>query len=176
MVMSENTGQPCQPPGCQARAERLPATVRVPTSYGDVLPALAMFGFTEVRTTAGITAGIIEVAAFATLAVVALAPAAQHQRSGPAAAGNALLARLAAGVPRAGWAVAVASVAVLVVLGVSAAQAGGPPPAAVGSLKTAKIAGVTVLTNAGGFTLTGLPLTPPARRTATDRASPTGRR
>jgi len=112
-----------------------------------------LFGFTEVRTTAGITAGIIEVAAFATLAVVALAPAAQHQRFGSAAASNALLVRLAAGVPGAGWAVAVASVAVLVVLGVSEAQADSPPPAAVGSLKTARIAGVTVLTNAGGFTL-----------------------
>ena len=34
---------------------------------------VGLFGFTEVRTTAGITAGIIEVAAFAALAVLALA-------------------------------------------------------------------------------------------------------
>jgi predicted lipoprotein with Yx(FWY)xxD motif len=113
-----------------------------------------LFGFTEVRTTAGITAGIIEVAAFAALAVLALAPAAQPQRSGSAAAaGNALLARLRAGAPGARWAVAVASVAAVVVLGVSVAQAGGPAPAAAGSLKTARIGGATVLTNAGGFTV-----------------------
>src|SRR5580698_4518002 len=34
-----------------------------------------LFGFKEVRTTAGITAGIVEVAAFAVLAALALAPA-----------------------------------------------------------------------------------------------------
>ena len=112
-----------------------------------------LFGFTEVRTTAGITAGIIEVAAFAALAVLALASAAQSQRSGPAAAGSALLAWVRAGVCGAGWAVAVASVAALVVLGVSVSQAGGPAPAAAGSLKTAEIGGGTVLTNAGGSTL-----------------------
>ena len=55
--------------------------------------------------------------------------------------------------PGAGWAAVVASAAALVVLGVSVAQASGPPPAAAGSLKTANIAGVTVLTNAKGFTL-----------------------
>ena len=37
---------------------------------------VGLFGFTEVRTTAGIIAGIIEVAAFAVLAFLALAPAA----------------------------------------------------------------------------------------------------
>jgi predicted lipoprotein with Yx(FWY)xxD motif len=36
---------------------------------------------------------------------------------------------------------------------VSVAEAGGLPPAAAGSLKTANIAGVTVLTNTKGFTL-----------------------
>jgi predicted lipoprotein with Yx(FWY)xxD motif len=113
-----------------------------------------LFGFTEVRTTAGITAGIIEVAAFAALAVLALAPAAQPQPTGPtAAAGKALPAWLRAGAHGAGWAVAVASVAALVVLGVSVSQAGGPAPAAAGSLTTAKIGGATVLTDAGGFTL-----------------------
>ena len=34
-----------------------------------------LFGFTEVRTTAGIAAGLVEVAAFAVLAALALAPA-----------------------------------------------------------------------------------------------------
>ena len=112
-----------------------------------------LFGFTEVRTTAGITAGIIEVAAFAALAVLALAPAAQPQPSGSAAAGNALPAWPWSGTHGAGWAVAVASVAALVVLGVSASRAGGPAPAAAASLKTTEIGGATVLTNAEGFTL-----------------------
>src|SRR5712692_9684614 len=35
---------------------------------------VGLFGFTEVRTTAGIVAGVIEVAAFAVLAVLAAAP------------------------------------------------------------------------------------------------------
>jgi predicted lipoprotein with Yx(FWY)xxD motif len=112
-----------------------------------------LFGFTEVRTTAGIVAGIIEVAAFAALAVLALAPAEHPQPSGPEAAGDALLGRLRAGVPGAGWLAAVASLALLAVLGISVAQANGPAPAAAGSLKAAKIGGVTVLTNARGFTL-----------------------
>src|SRR5690242_11663812 len=112
-----------------------------------------LFGFTEVRTTAGIVAGIIEVTAFAALAVLALAPASQPQPSGPGAAGHALLGRLRAGVPRAGWLVAVASVAALAVLSISVAQANGPAPATAGTLNTAKIGGVTLLTNAHGFTL-----------------------
>jgi Secreted repeat of unknown function len=114
---------------------------------------IGLFGFTEVGTTAGISAGIVEVACFAALAVLALTPAAHSQPPGSAAAGRGPLARLRAGVPGAGWAAVVASAAALVVLGVSAAQAGGPPPAAAGSLKTANIAGVTVLTNTKGFTL-----------------------
>jgi predicted lipoprotein with Yx(FWY)xxD motif len=113
-----------------------------------------LFGFTEVRSSAGLTAGIIDVAAFTALAVLALAPVAQRQPPGSAAAaGTGLLARRRTGVPGAGWAVAVASVAALVVLGVSVARAVGPPPATAGSLKTARIAGVTVLTSAAGFTL-----------------------
>src|SRR5947209_1872513 len=43
-----------------------------------------LFGFKEVRTTAGIAAGIIEVAAFAVLALLAITPA----RSGQGAAGS----------------------------------------------------------------------------------------
>jgi len=113
-----------------------------------------LFGFTEVRTTAGITAGIVEVAAFAALAVLALARPAQPQSSGSAAAaGNSLPARVRAGTRGPGGAVAVASVAALVILGVSIAHAGGPAPAAAGSLKTARIGGATVLTDAEGFTL-----------------------
>jgi predicted lipoprotein with Yx(FWY)xxD motif len=111
-----------------------------------------LFGFKEIRTTAGIVAGVIEVAAFAVLAVLALSPA-PGRPAGPAASRNAVLARLQAGVPGAGRAVAAASVLALVLLGVAAAAAGGPGPSAAGALKTAKIGGVSVLTNAKGFTL-----------------------
>jgi predicted lipoprotein with Yx(FWY)xxD motif len=112
-----------------------------------------LFGFTEVRTTAGIAAGIIETAAFAALAAVALAPATERQPAGPQAARTPLLARLAARLPSGRGAVVAASVIALIVLGASVAQADSPAPAAAGGLKTAKIGGVTVLTNANGLTL-----------------------
>ncbi len=112
-----------------------------------------LFGFKEIRTTAGIIAGVIEVAAFAVLAVLALSPAAQRQPARSVGSSSAMLARLQAGVPGAGRAIAGASALALVLLGVAVAGAGGPGPSAAGALKTAKIGGVTVLTNAKGFTL-----------------------
>src|SRR5713101_1866405 len=45
---------------------------------------VGLFGFKEVRTTAGIVAGVIEVAAFAALAALAAAPAPRGQQAGPA--------------------------------------------------------------------------------------------
>ena len=110
---------------------------------------IGLFGFTEVRTTAGIVAGVIEVAAFAVLAVLAAAPGPADAAAGRSPA----LARLQAGVPGAGRVVAGVAAAGLVLLGVAVAGAGGPGPAAAGVLKTAQIGGVTVLTNAKGFTL-----------------------
>jgi predicted lipoprotein with Yx(FWY)xxD motif len=74
-----------------------------------------------------------------------------------------LPARLAAGVPGGQGAVVAASVIALIVLGVSVAQAGSPAPAAAGGLKTAKIGGVTVLTNANGLTLYSFAPDTPAR-------------
>jgi predicted lipoprotein with Yx(FWY)xxD motif len=62
-----------------------------------------------------------------------------------------MLARLQAGVPGAGAAPAAVPVAAaLVLLGVAVAGAGGPGPSAAGGLRTAKIGGMTVLTNAKG--------------------------
>ena len=118
---------------------------------------IGLFGFKEIRTTAGVVAGIVEVAGFAALAVIAAATA-PAQQARQATGGSRLLAWLQAGIPRAGPAVAVMSAAALVALGISVAQAGGPappPPASGGRtvLKTARIGGVTVLTNARGFTL-----------------------
>jgi len=112
-----------------------------------------LFGFKEVRTTAGIVAGVIEVAAAAALGVLALTPS-------PASAGRhktragGVGGLIQDGVPGAGWLVAGVSVVALVVLGGSVAAAGGSSPvSAGGGLKTATIGGVTVLTTAKGFTL-----------------------
>jgi len=113
-----------------------------------------LFGFTEVRTTAGIAAGVIEVAAFAVLAVAAAVPAARPQAAGPAR--PRLPARLQPSVPAAAAAAAGVSVLALVLLGAAAAQAGGPAPAATKTavvLKTETIGGATVLANAKGLTV-----------------------
>jgi predicted lipoprotein with Yx(FWY)xxD motif len=124
---------------------------------------IGLFGFTEVRTTAGIVAGVIEVAAFAVLAGLAglaAAPGGRDRsgtRAAPGGAGGGLLADLRADRPGTrvvAASVAAVSVAALAVLGASAATATGPgATAAGGSLKTAHIGGATVLTNARGRTL-----------------------
>lgn len=117
-----------------------------------------LFGFTEIRTTAGIAAGLIEVAAFAALATLAVFPAMPGQPARPTAAGNPALARLhavaTAGIPGAGPAVAGICVIALTAFGFVIARAAGPGSASgSGGLKTATIGGVRVLTNARGFTL-----------------------
>jgi predicted lipoprotein with Yx(FWY)xxD motif len=113
---------------------------------------IGLFGFTEVRTTAGIVAGVIEVAAFAALAGLAAMSAERGQ------GGGGLLASLRAGVPGHGRvitaSVAVVSVVALAVLGGSVAAAGSSAAtAAGGTLQTVRIGGVTVLANAKGLTL-----------------------
>jgi predicted lipoprotein with Yx(FWY)xxD motif len=114
---------------------------------------IGLFGFKEIRTTAGIVAGVIEVAAFAALAVLALSPRPARQPAGPMASRSGVLARLQAGVPGARTATAVVSVAALVLLGIAVAGASGPGASPVGELGTAQIAGATVLTDAKGLTL-----------------------
>ncbi len=112
---------------------------------------IGLFGFTEVRTTAGIAAGVIEVAAFAALAGLA---ALSVGRTGPV---GGLGARLPAGLPGNGRVAAASvgavSVVALAVLAGSVASAGPAAPAAAGTLKTVSIGGVTVLTDAKGLTL-----------------------
>jgi predicted lipoprotein with Yx(FWY)xxD motif len=139
---------------------------------------VGLFGFKEVRTTAGIVAGVIEILAFAVLAAMALVPAAQRQpvaaglhhaapgahRAGPGAHRGGLTGRTMAGLrdgnlPGAWAGAAALSVLAVVLLVVAAAGAGSPssaPSSAAGPgqvLKTAKIGGVTVLTSAKGLTL-----------------------
>ena len=116
---------------------------------------IGLFGFREVRTRAGIAAGLIEVAAFATLAMVAFFPDPARPVSRRTRPGT----RIMAGVQRAASmmiaAVGAVSVLALVLFGVAVAGAGGSHAAASATvtLKAAKIGDLTVLTNARGLTL-----------------------
>ena len=112
-----------------------------------------LFNFREVRTTAGIVAGVIEVAAFAVLALLALAPGSQHAQRGP------MIIRLRADRHAVLAGIAGVSVIALVLLGTALAGAGTTPAASSASsasgatLKATQVKGVTVVTNAKGFTL-----------------------
>ena len=99
---------------------------------------VGLFGFTEVRTTAGIVAGIIDVAAFATLALAA-APGLPYATD----LGRRILP-----------AVAAASVVALALL-VAAVSTPKTQPVATGPdvLKARDVRGVNLLTNARGLTL-----------------------
>lgn len=117
---------------------------------------IGLFGYKEIRTRAGIAAGLIEVAAFATLALaVAIADAR------PAAAPNRPRPRVLAGMRTAVslvvGAVGAVSVAALVLFGIALASTGGGGESASAAsevtLKTATIDGVAVLTSEKGFTL-----------------------
>jgi predicted lipoprotein with Yx(FWY)xxD motif len=113
---------------------------------------VGLFGFTEVRTTAGVVAGIIEVAAFAALALLAVTPAPAGSRGFPGQG----LGRMLSGLPLAQPAIAAASVVALVLLIVAVAGAGATPATSGGgpvALKTGKAGGATVLTTAKGLTV-----------------------
>jgi predicted lipoprotein with Yx(FWY)xxD motif len=117
---------------------------------------IGLFGFKEVRTTAGIVAGLIEVAAFAALALAAVIAGPAPQAGEPDSPATRMLARVQAAGPMVFSAIGALSVVALVLLGVAAAGSGGQPAPAAGAsatLKAAKIGGVTVLTNAAGRTL-----------------------
>jgi predicted lipoprotein with Yx(FWY)xxD motif len=115
---------------------------------------ISLFGFREVRTTAGIFAGVIEVATFATLAAFVLHPVEQRQLNG--LAHDSLGDRLRKTMPAGRWAATAFTALVAVLLGLSLAATG---PAATTDksktalLRTTKIHGVSVLTNSGGYTL-----------------------
>jgi len=127
-----------------------------------------LFGFREVRTTAGVVAAVVEVAAFAVLGVLA-ATSPEPQSRGSHAARSGLAAggpwadRAASGVSAVVAGVGVTAVALVAfgLLGGALAGAGnapgsGPPSGSAtagGELRTTTIGGVTVLTNATGRTL-----------------------
>jgi predicted lipoprotein with Yx(FWY)xxD motif len=100
---------------------------------------VGLFGFTEVRTTAGIVAGIIDVAAFATLALAAAVPGLPRHLN----PGRRLLP-----------AVAGASVVALALLFAAVATPKSQPVATGPDvLKSRSIGGVNLLTDAKGLTL-----------------------
>ena len=117
---------------------------------------IGLFGFREVRTTAGIVAGVIEVAGFAALAALALGWGTQHQLTPPTTPNTSLVEGLQANIPVAYWASVALAALAAVLLGVSLAAVGPSPTGATSTsplLDTATINGVSVLTNARGFTL-----------------------
>jgi predicted lipoprotein with Yx(FWY)xxD motif len=117
---------------------------------------VGLFGFREVRTRAGIAAGLIEVAAFATLALAAAAAGPAREDDGWISSAARRVARVHSVISMVIGGVGAVSVLALALLGVAVANASGPPPATGGgtiTLKTTRIGGVTVLTNAHGFTL-----------------------
>jgi predicted lipoprotein with Yx(FWY)xxD motif len=117
---------------------------------------IGLFGFKEVRTGAGIAAGLVEVAAFVVLAALALAPAPTKAATDRAAAAPATFpAQIPPAIARAaGVTTAALAVVALLLLGLTVAGANSAAPAATGtSLRTTTIGGTTVLTNAKGFTL-----------------------
>jgi predicted lipoprotein with Yx(FWY)xxD motif len=133
-----------------------------------------LFGFTEVRTTAGIVAGVIEVAAFAALAALAARPRPSGRPSRPRALPGPAAAWLEAAALGAAAAIGGVSAVALVLLGVAVAGAGGPPgagppagPAATAVLKTVTINGATVVTNGKGLTLYWFAPDTPARSACT---------
>jgi predicted lipoprotein with Yx(FWY)xxD motif len=117
---------------------------------------IGLFGYKEIRTRAGIAAGLIEVAAFATLALAAVIKNARPAGApGPDRPGTRMRAGVRAAVSLVVGAVGAVSVAALVLFGIAVAGSGGEPAAAAGgvTLKTAEIGGITVLTDAKGRTL-----------------------
>jgi predicted lipoprotein with Yx(FWY)xxD motif len=115
---------------------------------------VGLFGFKEVRTTAGIVAGIIEVVAFVALAMLAALPgAARHRAQQPH---SPLLDRLQDGVPGAAVGVGVIAVVALLLLGIAVAGAGSttaPAATAGGNVQVVTISGASVLANSKGLTL-----------------------
>ena len=112
-----------------------------------------LFGFREVSTTAGIAAGLVEVAGFAVLATATVVAARRQdvltRLPAPLRSGRAAV-----------LAVGAASAAALVLLGAALAGAGSAaPPAAAATasgqpvIKAARIGGVTLLTSSKGYTL-----------------------
>jgi predicted lipoprotein with Yx(FWY)xxD motif len=115
---------------------------------------VGLFGFREVRTTAGIVAGVLEVAAFGVLAAYSLMPG-RGAPSRPMAAQIAARVRALTPLAAKGAAALTVLAAALLVVGLTTASAPGATTSASagGGLQAATIGGKLVLTNSRGFTL-----------------------
>jgi predicted lipoprotein with Yx(FWY)xxD motif len=128
---------------------------------------ISLFGFREVRTTAGISAGVIEVATFAALAALVLRPGEQRQLNA-SAANDSLRERLLQAIPVGRWAATAFTAIVSVLLGLSLAATGPASTTATSSralLHTTRIHGISVLTNSSGYTLYWFAPDSPSRST-----------
>ena len=119
---------------------------------------IGLFGFKEVRTRAGIAAGLIEVAAFATLALAAAAAGPARETDGWVSSAARRVARVKTAASMVIGGVGAVSLLALALLGVAVANAAAGPPSSAGAaatvtLKTVTIRGVKVLTDAHGLTL-----------------------
>jgi len=117
---------------------------------------VGLFGFREVRTSAGIVAGVIEVSAFAALTWSALSPGGPCRLGTPATGGTQRLARVQAALPVARWATVPLSAVAALLLALSLAATGPASTSTTSSgalLKLGTVGGVSVLTNARGYTL-----------------------
>jgi predicted lipoprotein with Yx(FWY)xxD motif len=115
---------------------------------------IGLFGFREVRTESGIVAGLVEIAAFGVLAVLALAPGSLGQPASLQARANGPARWPQFGVRSIGLGVAALCALAIVVLSVSAVFEG--PAGTVGStalLRIGRVDGIKVLTDARGLTL-----------------------
>ena len=143
-------------PGIDAGIAVAGAGFAIATLGGYLLTVwVGLFGFHEIRSTAGTVAGILEIAAFGVLlglAVLVLDPQLRGRPGDPAPGRPARLPALAAA------AISFLTVVAAVVFGVSVATAssGQAVPATAGGtvmLRTTTIGGVSVLTNGSGRTL-----------------------
>jgi predicted lipoprotein with Yx(FWY)xxD motif len=117
---------------------------------------IGLFGFREVRTAAGIAAGVVEVTAFAALAGFALGDTEQLRLAGEKAITSKLSGRLQAAISSVRWGIATLTLLAAILLGLGLASP-GPAPTSTGSsvelLRIARVGDVSVVTNARGFTL-----------------------
>ena len=111
---------------------------------------VSLFGFREVRTTAGTVAGVIEIVAFVALIAFALRPVRTDRFARFAAMDLGMVMRIGR------WAGGVLAVLAVLSLGLSLTSSGTATTNSGGksvTLKVADIHGVAVLTNARGYTL-----------------------
>jgi predicted lipoprotein with Yx(FWY)xxD motif len=117
---------------------------------------ISLFGFREVRTTAGIVAGVIEIAAFALLAALTLRPLRHDEMPGSRFTTRIGIVNRRRVLRASRWAAAVLSVQAAISLVLLLPNPSAASTKSGGSaflIKVAQIHGVSVLTDAHGYTL-----------------------